>query len=184
MSDTASGVRLVPLAHPYLRHGRSSRTPTPAGPLTPDRYGAATWPLVIERQRLPRKVFRRSIAWLSDWLFTLRGARSPRPTQNSLPAAVQALPDGLFTRKVPMKGFRSASYISSSLPKLSWRNRCRPQRAKRRTRWPRTSSPQTSLMPRLMTCTRSIRSGRSRTRSRAPWGEVSSYPSYLRNVDC
>ena len=47
----------------------------------------------------------------------------PRPTQNSLPAAGQALPDGLSTRKVPMKGFRSASYISSSLPKLSWRNR-------------------------------------------------------------
>lgn len=42
----------------------------------------------------------------------------PRPTQNSLPAAGQALPDGLFTRKVPMKGFSSASYISSSLPKF------------------------------------------------------------------
>ena len=47
----------------------------------------------------------------------------PRPTQDSLPAAGQALPDGLSTRKVPMKGFRAASYISSSLPKLSWRNR-------------------------------------------------------------
>src|ERR1700679_2811273 len=47
----------------------------------------------------------------------------PRPTQNSLPATGQALPDGLSTRKVPMKGFGSASYISSSLPKLSWRNR-------------------------------------------------------------
>lgn len=47
----------------------------------------------------------------------------PRPTQNSLPAAGQALPDGLFTRKVPMKGFRFASYISFSLPKFSWRNR-------------------------------------------------------------
>ncbi len=47
----------------------------------------------------------------------------PRPTQNSLPAAGQALPDGLSTRKVPMKGFRYASYISSSLPKFSWRNR-------------------------------------------------------------
>ena len=43
----------------------------------------------------------------------------PRPTQNSLPAAGQALPDGLSTRKVPMKGFRYASYISSSLPKFS-----------------------------------------------------------------
>src|SRR5262245_52883507 len=54
-------------------------TPTPAGPLTPDRYGAAAWPLVIERQRLPRKVFRRSIAWLSDSLFTLRSAGCPAP---------------------------------------------------------------------------------------------------------
>ncbi len=38
-------------------------------------YGAAAWPLVIERQRLPRKVFRRSIAWLSDSLSTLRQVR-------------------------------------------------------------------------------------------------------------
>jgi hypothetical protein len=44
--------------------------------------------------------------------------RLPDPTQDSLPAAGQALPDGLFTRKVPMKGFRFASYISSSFPKL------------------------------------------------------------------
>ena len=42
----------------------------------------------------------------------------PRPTQDSLPAAGQALPDGLSTRKVPMKGFRVASYISSPFPKL------------------------------------------------------------------
>jgi hypothetical protein len=28
---------------------------------------------------------------------------------------------GLITRRVLMKGFRVASYISSSLPKLSWR---------------------------------------------------------------
>src|SRR5262249_41933943 len=48
----------------------------------------------------------------------------PRPTQNSLPVAGQALAAGLSTPKVPMKGFRSASYISSSLPKFSWRNRC------------------------------------------------------------
>src|SRR5262249_1994812 len=47
----------------------------------------------------------------------------PCPTQDWLPAAGQALPDGPSTRKVPLKGFRSASYISSSLPKFSWRNR-------------------------------------------------------------
>ena len=32
----------------------------------------AAWPLVCEQQRLPRKVFRRSIAWLSNSLSTLR----------------------------------------------------------------------------------------------------------------
>ena len=42
-------------------------------------YSAAAWPLVIERQRLPRKVFRRSIAWLSDSLSTLRRAGYPTP---------------------------------------------------------------------------------------------------------
>jgi hypothetical protein len=83
--------------------------PTPAGLLVPDRCSAAAWPLVIVRQRLPRKVFRRSIAWLSDWLSTLRSAGYPNTTQDSLPAAGQALPDGLSTRKVPTKGFRSAS---------------------------------------------------------------------------
>jgi hypothetical protein len=58
-------------------------TPTPAGPLAPDQYSAAVWPLVIVRQRLLRKVFRRSIAWLSDSLSTLRSASYlvPRKTR-------------------------------------------------------------------------------------------------------
>ena len=63
-------------------------------------------------------VFRRSIAWLSDSLSTLRRASYPTTTQDSLPVAGQALPDGLSTRKVPMKGFRFASYISFPFPKL------------------------------------------------------------------
>ena len=42
----------------------------------------------------------------------------PPPTQDSLPAAGQALPDGLSTRKVPMKGFRVVDYISSPFLKL------------------------------------------------------------------
>ena len=93
-------------------------SPTPAGLLAPDHCGAAAWPLVCEQQRLPRKVFRRSIAWLSDSLSTLRRVRYLTTTQDSLPVAGQALPDGLSTRKVPMKGFRFVSYISSSFPKL------------------------------------------------------------------
>ncbi len=92
--------------------------PTPAGLLTPDHYGAAAWPLVIERQRLPRRVFRRSIAWLPDSLSTLRSADYSNTTQDSLPVTGQALLDGLSTRKVPMKGFRVVDYISSPSPKL------------------------------------------------------------------
>ena len=42
----------------------------------------------------------------------------PRTTQGSLPAAGQALPDGLSTRRTPTKGLRFAFYISSSFPKL------------------------------------------------------------------
>ena len=68
---------------------------TPAGLLAPDRYSAAAWPLVCEKQRLPRKVFRRSIAWRSDSLSTLRRAGYPASTQDSLPAVGQTLLDGL-----------------------------------------------------------------------------------------
>ena len=93
--------------------------PTPAGLLAPDHYGVAAWPPVGEQQRLLRKVFRRSIAWLSDSLSTLRRVRYLTTTQDSLPAAGQALLDGLSTRKVPMKGFRVVDYISSPFPKLS-----------------------------------------------------------------
>src|SRR6516165_7019669 len=99
---------------------------TPAGLRTPDRYSAAAWPLVCEKQRLPRKVFRRSIAWLSDSLSTLRRAGYPATTQDSLPAAGQALPDGLPTRRVPAKGFRVLPYISSSFPKLCLAQTHRP----------------------------------------------------------
>ena len=62
--------------------------------------------------------FRSSIAWLSDWLSTYHWVDYSTAAQDSLPAAGQALPDGLSTRRVPMKGFKVASYISSPFPKL------------------------------------------------------------------
>ena len=99
---------------------------TPAGLLAPDHCGAAAWPLVCEQQRLPRKVFRRSIAWLSDWLSTLRRAGHPNATQDSLPAVGQTLLDGLSTRRVPTKGFELLPYISSSFPKLGLAQSHRP----------------------------------------------------------
>ena len=91
---------------------------TPAGLLAPDHCGAAARPLVSEKQRLPRKVFRRSIAWLSDSLCTLRSAGYPRPTQHSLPAVGQTLLDGLCTRRVPMRGFRVLATSHPPLPSL------------------------------------------------------------------
>src|SRR5262249_37558338 len=78
------------------------------------RYGAAAWPLVSVQQRLPRKVFRRSLAGLPDSLSTLRRAGYPDPTQDSLPAVGQTLLGGRSTRRVPTKGFRGV--IVTSLP--------------------------------------------------------------------
>ncbi len=85
-------------------------------------YSAATWPLVWEKQRLPRL----GLSTLNSMAFGLAvyasQGRSPDTTQDSLPVAGQALLDGISTRKVPMKGFKVVNYISFSLPKLSWRN--------------------------------------------------------------
>src|SRR5262249_2220147 len=69
-------------------------------------------PLIWEKQRLPRKVFRRSIAGRSDSLSTLRRAGCPAATQDSLPAVGQTLLGGRFTRRVPMKGFRGVLVTS------------------------------------------------------------------------
>ena len=77
-------------------------------------------PLLRVRQGLPQLVFRRSIAWLSDWLSTLRSADYSNPTQDSLPAAGQALPDGLPTRKIPLKGFKVVSLHLFLLSQASW----------------------------------------------------------------
>jgi hypothetical protein len=97
-----------------VRHVQS----TPAGLRAPDHCGAAARPLVSEQQGLPRKVFRRSIASLSDSLSTLRSAGDPRPTQDSLPAVGQTLLDGLVTPRVPMRGLRVLSTSHPPLPNL------------------------------------------------------------------
>jgi hypothetical protein len=53
-------------------------------------------------------------------LNTLRSADYSSPTQDLLPAAGQALPDGLRTRKIPMKGFKVASLHLFLLSQASW----------------------------------------------------------------
>jgi hypothetical protein len=102
--------------------------PTPAGLLVSDHCDTAAWPLVCKKQRLPRKVFRSSIAWLSNWLSTLRGVSYLSTTQDSLPVAGQALLNGISTRKVPLKGFKVVIYISFPLPKLCLAQLHRPRR--------------------------------------------------------
>ena len=73
-------------------------------------------------------VFRRSIAWLSDSLSTLRNADYSNTTQDSLPVAGQALLDGISTRKIPLKGFKSVIYISFPFPKLCLAQSMQPPR--------------------------------------------------------
>src|SRR5215210_2357515 len=96
-------------------------SPTPAGPDTPGplrRAGAAP---AFDKSKGSRDDLSRlnRTAWAlavyaSQW-------ESPPPTQDSLPAAGQALPGGIrATRRVPLKGFRVR--VSSSFPELSWRN--------------------------------------------------------------
>jgi hypothetical protein len=143
--------------------------PTPAGLRAPDHYSAAAWPLVCEQQRLPRWVFRRSIAWLSDSLSTLRRVGYPTTTQDSLPAAGQALPDGLSTRRIPTKGFRFASYISSSFPKLlvaitSTQGESSARSVtSMRARWVAAVTGPDSKRRHSKNCRRAVRPGRART---------------------
>jgi hypothetical protein len=53
--------------------------------------------------------------------------RYSNPTQDSLPVTGQALLDGLFTRKVPMKGFKVVNYILFPFPKLCLAQRSCPR---------------------------------------------------------
>ena len=102
----------------------SARVLTDAGRTpAPDHFGAAAWPPHAQVQRLPRVDSRRSIARLSDSLSTLRRADRSYPTQDSLPVAGQALPDGLSTHKIPLKGFKIVSlHLSPPFPSFAWHN--------------------------------------------------------------
>ena len=68
--------------------------PTPAGLLAPDHKVQQRGPWSSKGKGSHDWVFRRSIAWLSDSLCTLRNADYSNTTQHSLPVAGQALLDG------------------------------------------------------------------------------------------
>ncbi len=99
---------------------------TPAGLLTPDHYGVAAWPLVCEKQRLPREVFRRSIAWLSDWLSTLRSTGYPAPRKTRFQLLVRLYWTGFPPAGSLRKVSKLLPYISSPFPKLGLAQSHRP----------------------------------------------------------
>jgi len=91
-------------------------SPTPAGP---------THQALTMRRRGPRNVhdegshensFRGSITRLRHWLSTLRRPGRPDTTQDSLPAAGQALPDGLGYPQGSNERFQGVSYIYPPFP--------------------------------------------------------------------
>ena len=97
-------------------------SPTPAGPIAPDptRCGDAA-PAKIKTKAPTTHSFRGSITRLRHSLPTLRREGRPSTTQDSLPAAGQALPGRFGYPQGSDKRFRGVSYISSSFSKLSWR---------------------------------------------------------------
>jgi len=96
------GSLLCPFAHAHA---------TPAGRAFPTTCKTPVLPPLIQRRRLRRQYFRGSVAWLPNSLSTPRGAGYPYPTQDSLPAAGQALPDGTSTRKGSAERFPSQLLI-------------------------------------------------------------------------
>jgi len=97
---------------------------TPAGLLTPDLIRSSSVAHAMTKAKAPCDL---SISELNSMAFGLAVYASqsglPSTTQDSLPAAGQALPDGLSTRRVPTKGFKDASlHAHPPLPSLAWRN--------------------------------------------------------------
>ena len=130
----AGGLELSGLAAPrqLFRTGdyRASQVPgeprcacapfsDPGRTAAPGLTTSTAWPPLWRRRGLPRsEEFRGSIAGPRHALSTLRRLGYPKSTQDSLLGAWPASQAGLATRRVPSKGFRSASYIPSSFPKL------------------------------------------------------------------
>jgi hypothetical protein len=99
-------------------HCPCSTTPAGSGRLGGPRVSCLTRPPLTSRTRAPYVFsFRGSIARPLTWLSTLRRVSRPTTTQDSLLAAGPALPGGIRTRRVSMKGFRVR--VSSSSPELS-----------------------------------------------------------------
>jgi hypothetical protein len=90
--------------------------------------GVRMAPAVATTKAPTSRIFRGSIAWLSDSLPTYHVTVTRRTAQGWLPGAGQALLDGLSTRRAPVKGFQLTSCSPSSFPKLLGTMQHVPQR--------------------------------------------------------
>ena len=133
--DGDGGISQVP-GEPPLHLRRALRPRQDQG--RPTDCDAPARPPWRERRGLLHCGFRGSIPRLRCSLSTLRPGGRPPGTQDSLPAAGQALPGGLGTRRVPTRGFRVCPYISSSSPKLAWRKAALRAAVRR---WPGSWTP-------------------------------------------
>src|SRR5262249_1047082 len=95
--------------------------PTPAGLRAPDRYSVAAWPLVCEQQKLPRKVFRRSIDRRWDSLCTVRRTGYPIRRQTRFQPLVRRYWAG-FHPQGSNGRFPSAITSHPPSPGFAWRN--------------------------------------------------------------
>ena len=86
-------------------------SPTPVGSVTPGHHGVPTRSPRLTRARTPTRSFRGSIAWPGHWLSTLRREGRPSTTQDSLPAAGQALPGGISYPQGSDERFLSSSLV-------------------------------------------------------------------------
>jgi hypothetical protein len=95
---------------------------TPAGQAFLTICETPMLPPLIQLRGLRQKYFRGSVTWLPNSLPTLRAAGRPYTTQDSLPAAGQALPGGILTRRGSDERFQSQLLIDIPLSRASWRN--------------------------------------------------------------
>ena len=99
-------------------HCPCSSTPAGSGRLSGPRVSCLTRPPPVSTTKAPSVLyFRGSITRPLTWLSTLRRVSRPTATQDSLLAAGPALPGGIRTRRISMKGFRVR--VSSSSPELT-----------------------------------------------------------------
>ena len=107
-----------------------SCSPTPAGPRCPTTIDIATRPPTYTRRRLPAFII---ISRLNSTAFRLAvyasQEQSPVTTQDSLPAAGQALPDGIGCPQGSNERFQTHIMLVIPLSQTSWRkyNECATQ---------------------------------------------------------